>query len=120
MRFSKEELKLYVSKTDFSTLADVDRGEAYKIGGNEMDLHEETLKGRPLYEIAALIYRDWKPINYAAKPYVDAMSSLEDMNSKYICDDARSIVTYFLSNAQTWRGPVAKMIKAELNRRVKK
>ena len=85
-----------------------------------MDLHEETLKGRPLYEIAALIYRDWKPINFAAKPYVEAMSSLENMDSKYMADDARSIVLYFLSNAQTWKGPVARIIKTELKNRLKK
>ena len=32
-------------------------------------------------------------------------------------DSGRSIVRYFLGNAGTWRGDVAKAIKAELKRR---
>lgn len=84
-----------------------------------MDLHEEALRTKPLYEVAAVIYRDWKPIWFGAKPYVDAMSSIDDLNSKYIAEDGRSIVTYFLANCQTWRGPVARMVKAELRRRLK-
>jgi hypothetical protein len=34
-------------------------------------------------------------------------------------DDAKTIVLYFLANAQTWRGEVAKRVKAELNLMVK-
>ena len=70
---------------------------------------------RPLNLIAREISADWgSKINYAARPYLDAMFSLNSINENYICDSGRSIVAYFLSNASTWRGETAKRIKAEL------
>lgn len=69
---------------------------------------------RPLYEIANEIRKDWRPVNYAAKPYLDAMSSLNDIADNYGADKAKTIVLYFLCNASTWRGEVAKRIKLEL------
>lgn len=74
-----------------------------------------TQETRPLYAIASDIRRDWKKVNYAAKPYLDAMGSLENIHSVYGYDPGKSIVRYFLSNASTWRGDVAKSIKSELN-----
>ena len=47
------------------------------------------------------------------------MQGLESVKDGYECDSGRSTVNYFLSNASTWRGPVAKLVKAELKRRVK-
>lgn len=52
--------------------------------------------------------------NNAAKPYLDAMFSLKSIEDKYYFDDARSIITYFLCNASSWRGEKARQIKAEL------
>lgn len=70
---------------------------------------------RPLSVIADEIVRDWNvKINYAAKPYLAAMRYLETINDDFGADSGKSIVLYFLANAQTWRGPVAKRIKAEL------
>jgi len=69
---------------------------------------------RPLYIIAAEIRKTWNPVNFAAKPYLQAMLSLDSINDKYGCDSARSIVSYFLANAGTWRGDEARRIKAEL------
>lgn len=69
---------------------------------------------RPLRIIAQDIAQDWQRINVYARPYLDAMRTLDSMADRYYCDDARSVVLYFLSNANTWRGPVAKAIKAEL------
>lgn len=77
------------------------------------------MSNRPLYEIAKEIRRDWRPVNFAAKPYLEAMASLDKMTDKYMYDDAKSIVLYFLSNASTWRGETAKRIKAELKSMVK-
>ena len=74
---------------------------------------------RPLHEIASDIRKDWKPVNYAAKPYLDAMAQLGSVNDRYGYDSAKSIVLYFLSNASTWRGEVAKAIKVELKSLVK-
>ena len=75
---------------------------------------------RPLNQIASEIRKVWNPVNYAAKPYLDAMYSLVSINDSYGCDNARSIVLYFLSNASSWRGPDAKRIKAELKEMLKR
>jgi len=70
---------------------------------------------RPLHEIAREIRRDWGgKVNYAAKPYLEAMSCLDSIRDNYYDDSARSVVAYFLANASTWRGETAKRIKAEL------
>ena len=70
---------------------------------------------RPIHEIAAEIRRDWKPVNYAAAPYLDAMADLDTLAAdRYGCDSALSIVLYFLGNASAWRGDVARRIKVEL------
>jgi len=53
-------------------------------------------------------------VNYAAQPYLSAMFYLADMDDMYGADGAVSVVSYFLSNATTWRGEKAKKIKAEL------
>jgi hypothetical protein len=74
---------------------------------------------RPLYEIANEIRKDWKKINYAAVPYLDAMSTLDSVNDNYIMDSGKSIVAYFLSNASTWRGETAKRVKLELKAMIK-
>jgi len=75
---------------------------------------------RPLFKIAMDIGRDWKKVNYAAKPYLDAMSQLEFINDMYFMDSAREVVARFLANAGTWKGPVAKKIKAELKSMLKR
>ena len=69
---------------------------------------------RPLSNIAHDIRRDWKNVNFAAKPYLAAMFDLDTVQDMYMYDSAKSIVQYFLANASTWRGPVAKLIKTEL------
>jgi hypothetical protein len=70
---------------------------------------------RPLYDIAADIRKDWgAKVNFAAKPYLDAMASLNSIEDNYGWDSGKSIVLYFLSNASSWRGETAKAIKKEL------
>ena len=69
---------------------------------------------RPIYEIAADIERNWAKVNYAARPYLDAMKSINDINDMYYADTAKSVVLYFLSNARSFTGEDAKRIKAEL------
>jgi hypothetical protein len=53
-------------------------------------------------------------VNYAARPYLDAMKTLTTVDDRYYDDSAKSIVLYFLSNASGFRGERAKEIKAEL------
>lgn len=82
-------------------------------------LKEGDGERRPLHVIAREIYRDWKPVNYAAKPYLEAMSSLDSIADNYGYDSGRSIVAYFLSNASQWKGDTARRIKMELKSMLK-
>lgn len=70
---------------------------------------------RPIYEIAQEIHTDWRPMYFGAVPYCDAMQSLNKITDDYGCDSGKSVVLYFLANAQTWRGETARRIKKELN-----
>jgi len=54
---------------------------------------------------------------YGAKPYANAMLEIEHVNDRFGNENAKDVVIYFLSNAGTWRGEVAKAVKAELKRR---
>lgn len=76
---------------------------------------------RSLYRIADEIRLDWRykenkqtAMADAAKPYVAALSQLNSIKDNFGYDPAKEIVARFLSNAKSWRGPVAKRIKAEL------
>jgi hypothetical protein len=75
---------------------------------------------RPLYVIAQDIRTQWRPVNFAAKPYLDAMARLDSITDCYGLDSADSIVRYFLSNATSWRGDTARSIKAELKGMLRK
>lgn len=77
------------------------------------------MQNRSLATIAREIRADWTKVNYAAKPYLDAMASLDSVHDSYGYDSGKSVVLYFLSNAATWRGDKAKAIKAELKAMVK-
>ena len=80
---------------------------------------------RPLYTIASEIRKNWKKsvsgtdVWFGAKPYLDAMSTLDKISDEYGCDSGKSIVAYFLGNASTWKGEVAREIKKELNAMLK-
>jgi hypothetical protein len=75
---------------------------------------------RPISVIAREIRKVWgAKVNYAAKPYLDAMYSLNDGNSQYISENGSSVVLYFLSNASSFRGEDAKRLKLELKEAIK-
>lgn len=81
-----------------------------------------TTTNRPLYEIAAEIRKDWPQAwreSHPAGAYLIPMSALTNITDRYGMDSAKSIVLYFLSNANTWRGETAKRIKAELKAMIK-
>jgi hypothetical protein len=73
---------------------------------------------RDLSSIAMEIEHDWSKqkggVNYAAKPYLQAMYSLRSVKDNFYQDSGDSIVRYFLSNAGQWRGETARRVKAEL------
>jgi hypothetical protein len=73
-----------------------------------------TAETRPLFEIAREIRADWARPWFGAVPYLQALGSLTSITDTYGADDADLIVRYFLGNATTWRGPVARRIKSEL------
>ena len=75
---------------------------------------------RTIRRIAREIESDWEgKVNFAARPYLDAMHTLASVNDSFGADSAHSVVLYFLANATTWRGDTARRVKAELNKMVK-
>jgi len=44
------------------------------------------------------------------------MQSLDSIEDNYYEDSGKSVVLYFLANAQTWKGEKARSIKAELKK----
>lgn len=73
---------------------------------------------RTFKEIAKEIKADWKNPYFGAVPYLQAMLLIDssDPDAAYYADDAKTIVIYFLANAQTWRGEVARRVKVELKK----
>lgn len=74
---------------------------------------------RAIYDIANEISNDWKNVNFAAKPYLEAMYCLNSVTDNYGYDSGKVIVLYFLSNAGSWKGETAKRIKSELKQLTK-
>ena len=64
--------------------------------------------------IAHEIEAKWAKVNYAARPYLDAMKELGSIEDNYYYDSGKSVVLYFLSNAHSFRGEDARRLKAEL------
>jgi len=77
-------------------------------------MSKSSVSHRPLFEIAAEIRKDWQKVYFGAVPYLDAMRQLTYITDDYYFDSGKTIVLYFLGNAQTWKGETAKRIKAEL------
>lgn len=74
----------------------------------------ETPKRRTLSEIARDVRKHWPRVYFGAVPYLEAMATMGDIGGSHGEDSGRSVVNYFLANAQSFRGPEAKRIKAEL------
>ena len=78
------------------------------------------LSSLSISEIAGLISDNWSNPYFGAQPYLSAMFSLNSVNDSYGADGGRSVVAYFLCNATRWKGPIAKAVKTELNKRIKR
>lgn len=74
---------------------------------------------RNLHEIADEIRKDWSKPYFGAVPYLEAMNSLSSVSDSYGYDSGKSIVIYFLGNANTWKGETARRIKNELKSMIK-
>lgn len=79
------------------------------------EFNREEVMSRSIRTIAQEIRADWKKVHYSAVPYLDAMHALDNINDDFYLDSGRSVVAYFLGNAKTWKGEVARRVKAELN-----
>ncbi|RKE47151.1 hypothetical protein [Sphingobacterium detergens] len=69
--------------------------------------------------VANIILKDWKKPYFGAVPYLNTMVQLDNINQMYDQDSAKSIVRYFLANAQSWKGETARAVKAKLNQLLK-
>lgn len=88
------------------------------------DLYAPLLKTMTINGIANVIRSSWnqmdpKGINFAAKPYLEAMGGLTSVKDNYGSDSGKEILVYFLGNASGWKGEMAKAVKAELKARIK-
>ena len=79
----------------------------------------DLLPSLNLSNLARVIRKNWRPVYFGAVPYLDALSSMDKIEDPYYADSGKSVVLYFLCNAQTWKGPIARAVKAELNKRAK-
>lgn len=90
---------------------------------SDVDKVKELLQGKDisqltLGELQRIIKKDWgSKVNFAAKPYLEAMAGIE--GGMYGQDPWQQIIGYFLSNATSWKGSVAKAVKDELKKRLK-
>jgi hypothetical protein len=81
---------------------------------NAADIQSHNYSGMTLGELAAEIQKDWKNINGYAFNYLKNFPILSGR------PDEEEVITRFLGNAGTWRGPVARAIKSELKMRLAK
>jgi hypothetical protein len=70
-------------------------------------------------DIAHAIAKDWKNISPYAADYLNAMKDIKDIDSAYYSDSAKSVILYFLVNANTYRGENARAYKTLLKKMVK-
>jgi hypothetical protein len=73
---------------------------------------------RQLRVIAREIVKDFadkgKPVTPFAKPYVDAMLTMDSVADSYGAESGEYVVLYGLHNLSGWRGDKAREVKAEL------
>lgn len=85
---------------------------------NETAFLGKDIEKKTLGELKCIITRDWKNVNFGAKPYLDTFNQIDE-TGHYGMDGWKEMVLYFLCNASSWKGETAKAVKKELNRRVK-
>lgn len=99
LRISEDKIRLFIQTKTYKIMANLD----------------SKIQVRSLSEIAREIKGDWQNWrNSYAADYLRAMSELNSIDDDYFADSGKSVVLYFLANAQSWRGEVARRIKAEL------
>lgn len=82
----------------------------------EFPVIEYNLEKMTLSQISDLISNSWNNMPEKAYCYVEAMSQIESLEDKYgDYETGLEIVSYFLTNAKTWQGNIAKNVKQHLN-----
>lgn len=76
------------------------------------------MRTKTIRELMQIVKSDWQRPYFGAVPYIEALLQCETMDSRYLFETARDLVPYFLCNANTWRGEIAKEVKAELKQRL--
>ena len=84
-----------------------------------IEIQPALLKTMSIKQLARVITKNWQKVNYTAKPYLQAMYCMEKVTDNYGLDSGKGIILRFLCNATTWRGEIARMVKAELKARCK-
>lgn len=74
----------------------------------------------PVCDIAQMIINKGIKIPAYVRPYLEAMLSMQTINDAFGLDSGRSIVLYFLANAQYMRGDFMHAVKDELRTRLNK
>ena len=69
---------------------------------------------RPIYQISEEIQRDWAKPYFGAVPFIEALHAVQSVHDRYGAESVEGLIRYFLANAGTWRGDVARRVKAEL------
>jgi hypothetical protein len=85
------------------------------------------IQNKTISEIAYFVSRDWSKRSPLHEVYLSALRGVHCVNIRdnqnnhymYGSDSAQSVVLYFLCNASAYRGDNAKMVKAELKRRLR-
>jgi hypothetical protein len=70
-------------------------------------------------EIAHAIAKDWQNVSPYAADYLNAMKEIRSVDDNYYADTAKSVIMYFLANANTYRGENARSYKALLKEMIK-
>ena len=79
------------------------------------------MEKRTFSAIAAEIKKLWPKPYFGAVPYIMALLECDTVepDDRYMFEDVRTQVNYLLANMQTFRGPDARRIKAELKSMLK-
>lgn len=86
------------------------------VGTMVIYLNLTNMEKRTFSEIAAEIKKLWPKPYFGAVPYIQALYKCDtiDPKSYFYFDETGMIINYLLANMQTFRGPDARRIKAEL------
>jgi hypothetical protein len=85
------------------------------------ELRTAILAALKLSELAEMAYNDWpaaRSENHPAGAYLVPLLGLENLQSRYGVERGEGLVRYFLANAGSWRGEIAREVKRELRRRL--